>query len=311
MDREAVCRYLAATNIDHATLQFCERFDGKSRIWNFSKHSHPFFELIFFLEGKANIDAGDESGRRARVRRHRLSTRPRARRAPRPPAPAGDHLPLGGHRADADLRPCHQADGRAWDPALAVRDGVRRVHRESARARPSSSRATCRRSSSRSCSTSRSCRARRRRSSSGASASSTSTTRATSTSTSWRVRWPCRQATCSGMFKKKMQVTPMHYRNMVRIDKAKLPAGRPADHRRRRRRARRVRRPQVLRAGVPGPDRHHAERLPAVETGRLIRRVSAYPGIASSARADPVRRDTSVSSLHLSARCMGSRQRLT
>ena len=61
VEREAVCRYLAATNVEHATLQFCERFDGTSRIWNFNKHSHPFFELIFFLEGKANIDAGAES----------------------------------------------------------------------------------------------------------------------------------------------------------------------------------------------------------------------------------------------------------
>jgi AraC-like DNA-binding protein/mannose-6-phosphate isomerase-like protein (cupin superfamily) len=61
MDREAVCRYLETINIEHATLQFCERFDETSRIWNFSKHSHPFFELIFFLEGRANIDAGDES----------------------------------------------------------------------------------------------------------------------------------------------------------------------------------------------------------------------------------------------------------
>lgn len=61
MDREAVCRYLATTNAEHATLEFCERFDEKSRIWNFSKHSHPFFELIFFLEGKASIDAGAES----------------------------------------------------------------------------------------------------------------------------------------------------------------------------------------------------------------------------------------------------------
>ncbi len=61
MDREAVCRYLAETNVEHATLQFCERFDEQSRIWNFNKHSHPFFELIFFLEGKANIDAGEES----------------------------------------------------------------------------------------------------------------------------------------------------------------------------------------------------------------------------------------------------------
>jgi AraC-like DNA-binding protein len=61
MDREAICRYLSETNTEHATLQFCERFDEKSRIWNFNKHSHPFFELIFFLEGKANIDAGTES----------------------------------------------------------------------------------------------------------------------------------------------------------------------------------------------------------------------------------------------------------
>jgi AraC-like DNA-binding protein/mannose-6-phosphate isomerase-like protein (cupin superfamily) len=56
-----VCEYLAEVNVEHATLQFCERFDDRSRIWNFKKHSHPFFELIFFLEGRANIDAGDES----------------------------------------------------------------------------------------------------------------------------------------------------------------------------------------------------------------------------------------------------------
>jgi len=61
MDREAVCRYLAAANIENAKLQFCERFDERSRIWNFSRHSHPCFELIFFLEGKANIDAGAET----------------------------------------------------------------------------------------------------------------------------------------------------------------------------------------------------------------------------------------------------------
>jgi AraC-like DNA-binding protein/mannose-6-phosphate isomerase-like protein (cupin superfamily) len=61
MDRNDVCAYLAEVNVEHATLQFCERFDDRSRIWNFAKHSHPFFELIFFLEGRANIDAGAES----------------------------------------------------------------------------------------------------------------------------------------------------------------------------------------------------------------------------------------------------------
>ena len=61
MDREAVCRFLEQVPIEHATLQFCERFDEKSRIWNFDTHSHPYFELIFFIEGKANIDAGAET----------------------------------------------------------------------------------------------------------------------------------------------------------------------------------------------------------------------------------------------------------
>jgi AraC-like DNA-binding protein/mannose-6-phosphate isomerase-like protein (cupin superfamily) len=61
VDREAVCRFFEAVQIDHATLQFCERFDEQSRIWNFDTHSHPYFELIFFIEGKANIDAGAET----------------------------------------------------------------------------------------------------------------------------------------------------------------------------------------------------------------------------------------------------------
>ncbi len=61
VDRDAICRFLEQVPIDHATLQFCERFDEQSRIWNFDTHSHPYFELIFFIEGKANIDAGAET----------------------------------------------------------------------------------------------------------------------------------------------------------------------------------------------------------------------------------------------------------
>jgi AraC-like DNA-binding protein/mannose-6-phosphate isomerase-like protein (cupin superfamily) len=61
VDREAICRFLELVPMDHATLQFCERFDEQSRIWNFKAHSHPYFELIFFIEGKANIDAGAET----------------------------------------------------------------------------------------------------------------------------------------------------------------------------------------------------------------------------------------------------------
>jgi AraC-like DNA-binding protein/mannose-6-phosphate isomerase-like protein (cupin superfamily) len=61
VDRDAICRFLAQIPIDQATLQFCERFDEQSRIWNFDAHAHPYFELIFFIEGKANIDAGAET----------------------------------------------------------------------------------------------------------------------------------------------------------------------------------------------------------------------------------------------------------
>ncbi len=53
--------FLESITLERAALQFCERFDDKSRIWNFQKHAHPYFELIFFLEGKANVDAGEDS----------------------------------------------------------------------------------------------------------------------------------------------------------------------------------------------------------------------------------------------------------
>lgn len=61
VNREAICRFLTQVPTDHTSLKFCERFDEQSRIWNFDTHSHPYFELIFFLEGKANIDAGAET----------------------------------------------------------------------------------------------------------------------------------------------------------------------------------------------------------------------------------------------------------
>lgn len=37
-------------------LKFCERFDETSSIWNFNVHCHPYIELMYFLEGTANID---------------------------------------------------------------------------------------------------------------------------------------------------------------------------------------------------------------------------------------------------------------
>ncbi len=53
--------FLQAISLERAELKFCERFDDRSHIWNLQRHSHPYFELILFLEGKASIDAGDEA----------------------------------------------------------------------------------------------------------------------------------------------------------------------------------------------------------------------------------------------------------
>lgn len=37
-------------------LKFCEWFDEDSNIWNFTCHSHPYHELIYYVEGKGNVD---------------------------------------------------------------------------------------------------------------------------------------------------------------------------------------------------------------------------------------------------------------
>ena len=39
-------------------LRFCERFDESSDKWNLKKHSHPYIELIYYMEGKAGLEAG-------------------------------------------------------------------------------------------------------------------------------------------------------------------------------------------------------------------------------------------------------------
>ena len=38
-------------------LKYCERFDQRSEKWDYSLHSHPYSELIFFLEGKMTLTA--------------------------------------------------------------------------------------------------------------------------------------------------------------------------------------------------------------------------------------------------------------
>lgn len=40
----------------HPGLKFCCRFDETSSYWDFNPHSHPYLELMFFLEGTASIE---------------------------------------------------------------------------------------------------------------------------------------------------------------------------------------------------------------------------------------------------------------
>jgi AraC-like DNA-binding protein len=50
-----VLRFLRAACKGPIALKFCERFDEKSKIWNLREHSHPYLELIYFIDGKAKV----------------------------------------------------------------------------------------------------------------------------------------------------------------------------------------------------------------------------------------------------------------
>ena len=45
-------------------LRFCERFDETSGLWNFSRHNHPYIELLYFLDGKGKLEV---SGRQMSI----------------------------------------------------------------------------------------------------------------------------------------------------------------------------------------------------------------------------------------------------
>jgi len=54
----ALLSFWDSVSFDKIAIKFCERFDGQSRIWNFHKHSHDLFELLYFIDGRAHILAG-------------------------------------------------------------------------------------------------------------------------------------------------------------------------------------------------------------------------------------------------------------
>ena len=60
-DKLRAFHYLDSIRADTCQIKFCERFDEKSKIWNFSRHAHQYIELIYFLEGKADISEEDRT----------------------------------------------------------------------------------------------------------------------------------------------------------------------------------------------------------------------------------------------------------
>lgn len=42
-------------------LRFCELFNDDSSLWNYETHSHPYIELIYYLDGKGNVEISGEN----------------------------------------------------------------------------------------------------------------------------------------------------------------------------------------------------------------------------------------------------------
>lgn len=59
--RKEALRFLHEAGKGSLALRFCERFDEKSRIWNLKEHSHPYLELLYFIEGRARVVTGGET----------------------------------------------------------------------------------------------------------------------------------------------------------------------------------------------------------------------------------------------------------
>lgn len=58
MNRDDYCEIIQKSS---PKLMYCEHFDEDSDKWDFSRHSHPYIELIFFLEGKADLEVGGQT----------------------------------------------------------------------------------------------------------------------------------------------------------------------------------------------------------------------------------------------------------
>ena len=59
--KQEVLGFLREAEKGSISLRYCERFDEKSKLWILKEHSHPYLELIYFIEGKASVATGGDT----------------------------------------------------------------------------------------------------------------------------------------------------------------------------------------------------------------------------------------------------------
>jgi AraC-like DNA-binding protein len=56
-----VLRFIKEAGKGPISLKYCERFDENSKLWILKEHSHPYLELIYFIDGKAKVTTGGDT----------------------------------------------------------------------------------------------------------------------------------------------------------------------------------------------------------------------------------------------------------
>lgn len=60
-DHKKICEYLNEISKNKFKLVFFEKMTGSSPHWNYSKHSHTYLEIIFFLSGNISINVDEDN----------------------------------------------------------------------------------------------------------------------------------------------------------------------------------------------------------------------------------------------------------
>ncbi|MCI9624311.1 MAG: AraC family transcriptional regulator [Lachnospiraceae bacterium] len=59
MDGEEYKRIISLIQDSSPKLTYCEWFDENDSLWDHTRHSHPYIELIYYVDGKGSVGIGD------------------------------------------------------------------------------------------------------------------------------------------------------------------------------------------------------------------------------------------------------------